>query len=252
MVRGIEIFREHFQDHTDKYVMIGGTACEIALSEAELEFRATKDIDIVLLIEVVDSDFSDVFWDFIRKGGYENKRRRTGGKQFYRFDKPDNEAYPYMLELFSRKPDVLTIPPGCDLTPIPIEDEASSLSAILLDKDYYDLIRGGNVVQQGLPTMPAEYLIPLKAKAFLDLSILKDSGKDIDSKKIKKHRNDVFRLYQVLSLDISIQLPKTIATDMRKFLELVADTPPALKDLGINSTIDEIMNNLKKIFKLES
>jgi len=46
MPKGIELFREKFANHTDKYVLIGGTACELAMQEADLEFRATKDLDI--------------------------------------------------------------------------------------------------------------------------------------------------------------------------------------------------------------
>ncbi len=54
MPKGIELFREKFAAHTDKYVLIGGTACELAMQEANLDFRATKDLDIVLTIETLD------------------------------------------------------------------------------------------------------------------------------------------------------------------------------------------------------
>lgn len=31
MVRGLEIFRQHFKDFTDNYIIIGGTACDIII-----------------------------------------------------------------------------------------------------------------------------------------------------------------------------------------------------------------------------
>ncbi len=34
MVRGIEKFREYFKDFPDNYVIIGGTACDIIISDA--------------------------------------------------------------------------------------------------------------------------------------------------------------------------------------------------------------------------
>jgi len=34
MSKGIELFREKFAAHTDRYVLIGGTACELALQAA--------------------------------------------------------------------------------------------------------------------------------------------------------------------------------------------------------------------------
>jgi hypothetical protein len=42
-VRGLHIFRENFAGHADQFVLIGGTAATLAMEEAGLEFRATKD-----------------------------------------------------------------------------------------------------------------------------------------------------------------------------------------------------------------
>jgi hypothetical protein len=30
MVRGLDLFRDYFKDYTDKYILIGGTACDLA------------------------------------------------------------------------------------------------------------------------------------------------------------------------------------------------------------------------------
>lgn len=57
MVNGLEIFRTWFQDYSDQYVLIGGTAAAIALESAGLEFRATKDLDIVLHVEALTPAF---------------------------------------------------------------------------------------------------------------------------------------------------------------------------------------------------
>jgi ABC-type hemin transport system ATPase subunit len=51
MVMGIESFKDKFKDYTDYYTIIGGTACDILLSESDLPFRATKDIDMILIME---------------------------------------------------------------------------------------------------------------------------------------------------------------------------------------------------------
>ena len=53
MVRGLDLFREHFAAVNDQYVLIGGTAATVAMGEVGLEFRATKDLDIVLHIEAL-------------------------------------------------------------------------------------------------------------------------------------------------------------------------------------------------------
>ena len=194
MVKGLEIFREHFRNFADRYVLIGGAACDIAMTAAGLAFRATKDLDIVLYVEALDAAFVQAFWEFVRAGGYEIQEKSTGEKRFYRFQKPRNPDYPFMLELFSRQPDVLQVPQGSHLTPLPLEEDISSLSAILLDNDYYDFIRTGRQEIDGLPMVGASRLIALKARAWLDLTERAERGEQIDSKTIKKHKNDVFRL----------------------------------------------------------
>jgi hypothetical protein len=47
-----------------------------------------------------------------------------------------------MLELFSRTPDALHLSDEAHLTPIPVDEGQSSLSAILLDDGYYGKDRG--------------------------------------------------------------------------------------------------------------
>ena len=49
MVVGIEKFREYFAAHEDQYAIIGGAACDLLFNAAGLDFRATKDIDILFL-----------------------------------------------------------------------------------------------------------------------------------------------------------------------------------------------------------
>ena len=41
------------------------------------------------------------------------------------------------------------------------------------------------------------YLIPFKAKAWMDLTDRRAAGEHVDSKNIKKHKNDVFRKKQI-------------------------------------------------------
>jgi len=31
MVKGLDLFRDHFRDFTDRYVLIGGTACDLVM-----------------------------------------------------------------------------------------------------------------------------------------------------------------------------------------------------------------------------
>lgn len=102
MVRGLDTFRNYFKDFKEQYVLIGGAACDILFANNEGQFRATRDLDMVLIVEALTTEFGERFWDFIVEGKYQNKTTNTGTPQFYRFDKPENELYPKMIELFAK------------------------------------------------------------------------------------------------------------------------------------------------------
>ena len=141
MVTGIDKFQKYFAGHEDHYAIIGGAACDLLFDEAGLDFRATKDIDMVLCVEVVDVVFGTAFKEFLDAGGYQARERSTGDKEFYRFHKPLDASFPFMIELFSRKPGTLDLPENAELTPIPVEEDIVSLSAILLDDGYYEALQ---------------------------------------------------------------------------------------------------------------
>ena len=174
MVKGLDRFREFLKGFEGQYVLIGGAACDILFASNEGQFRATRDLDMVLIVEALTSEFGEKFWEFIEAGKYRNKATNAGRPQFYRFDKPENDSYPKMIELFARTDFKLKEMNG--LTPIHIDDEVSSLSAILLDEDYYAALLSGMVVVNGLSVLRPEYLLLFKAKAFLDLSERKTKG----------------------------------------------------------------------------
>ena len=73
MVHGLEKFKAYFEDHTSQYVFIGKTACAVLMDELGASFRATKDMDRVLIIEALDASFGETFWQFIEDGGYDHR-----------------------------------------------------------------------------------------------------------------------------------------------------------------------------------
>jgi hypothetical protein len=75
MVRGYDKLKEYFRDYPDNFIIIGGTACDIIIDGAGFTPRATKDIDIILVIEALSSDFVKRFWQFINDGKYERKEK---------------------------------------------------------------------------------------------------------------------------------------------------------------------------------
>lgn len=184
MVKGFESFKNWFQGYENQYTIIGGTACDILMAEEGMDFRATKDIDLVLILEAMTRDFGGRFWEYIKEAQYQHCNKSTGEPQFYRFSNPKSKNYPTMIELFSKRVDAINLPADAVLTPLLIDEDISSLSAILLDDAYYSLLRSGNLQVDGVTVLGAEYLIPFKAKAWLDLSERKAKGEPIDLKQL--------------------------------------------------------------------
>jgi len=252
VVRGLDVFREHFAGHADQFVLIGGTAAMLAMQEAGLEFRATKDLDIVLHIEALSPTFGEVFWRFIEAGRYEIRQATDTGKPvFYRFQKPADERFPVMLELFCRAPEGINLAEGSHLTPIPIDEAAASLSAILLDDAYYEFILAGRKEVDGLPWVGEDWLIPLKASAWLDLGERQAKGELIDTKNIRNHANDVLRLSQLLAPDTRIPVAERITHDLNRFLDAIeADRSIDPKSLKINSSLVELAERIALAYEL--
>lgn len=251
MVRGLDSFKEWFQGYEEQYVIIGGTACDLLMSDSGLEFRATKDIDLVLIVEAIDADFARRFWEYIAAARYEHRNKSTGAPQFYRFTNPKSQEFPAMIELFTRRLDDIPLPEDAVLTPLPMDDNISSLSAILLNDDYYSLLKQGKVNVSGVTILDAPYLIPFKAKAWMDLSDRKATGVSVDSRNIRKHKNDAFRLTELLDSNQGPlpNLPDTIRSDMNEFIERMLPEAVDLKQLDIpGKTKSDILDQLRIVY----
>jgi len=194
------------------------------------------------------------FWKFVEAGGYEIRQASDTGKPiFYRFQKPADDGFPVMVELFARAPDGLQLAEGSQLTPIPLDEAVSSLSAILLDEDYYEFILAGRREVDGLPWVGEDRLIPLKAIAWLELNARKEQGAKVDTKDVRKHLNDVLRLSQLLAPATRIPLAQKIGDDMARFLAaLASDTSidPKILQIG-NVTVAALVARIAQAYELD-
>jgi hypothetical protein len=239
MVRGLDTFRKYFEAFPDNYIIIGGTACDIIIDAAGFTPRTTKDIDIILVVEALTSEFVKQFWSFIQDGNYEQREKSEDERKYYRFLKPENKDFPYQIEMFSKIPDLLDIEEDAHLTPIPVDDDLSSLSAILMNEDYYAYTIEHSTEEDGIHRANTEALICLKAKAFLDWTKRKADGEQVDDKQIKKHKGDVFRLSTLLAADDTFELPDSLKADLQTFANTVKNELPdkaMFKEMGLGTT----------------
>ena len=67
------------------------------MENEELPFRATKDVDIVLIVESITAEFGRQFWESMsKKQDMSILNKSTGNAQFYRFTSPKSKEYPYI------------------------------------------------------------------------------------------------------------------------------------------------------------
>ena len=143
------------------------------------------------------------------------------------------------------------LPESAILTPLPIDDDISSLSAILLNDEYYEFLLHGRVRIDGITILDAGYLIPFKAKAWIDLTDRKSAGENIDSKNIRKHKNDVFRLSALLGQNSRINVAMGIYKDIQTFLRAMQHESVDIKQLGLTRSKETILEMLQSTFILE-
>ncbi len=139
------------------------------------------------------------------------------------------------------------------ITPIPTDADLSSLSAILLDEDYYHYTIKHSIVEDDVHISRVESLIALKCKAYLEMRKRKEESGEGDEKHIRKHRNDVFRLVAAITYgDVVFELPDKLYRDISLFSEMVeTDLPDAnlIRDMGLRRiTPVDLLERLKVLF----
>ncbi len=230
MVVGLDKFKEAFADFKDNYVIIGGTACDIVLSDTDMRPRATDDIDMILVVEKMTKEYGDAFWQFIKDGEYKAGKREKDDKTptytLYRFT-TEKEGYPVQIELLSRHSDILGEPSGFHIEPIPLSEDLSSLSAIMMDDDNYELTVANSAEQGGVRIATPTTLICLKARAYLNLLNDRANGKHVNSKDIKKHKTDVLKLIATASIPEPVAVPQSVYDSVMEYAESIEKELPS-------------------------
>jgi hypothetical protein len=252
MVRpqGFDHFCNHLTGLEEHYVIIGGGAASILMDDEGLEFRATKDVDLVVLTR--SKELSQRIFLYVKDSGYNSKESTDKIPRYYRFKNPIKTECPQQIEIFSRNELGLELETHQHI--IPISDSTSEkLSAILLDDEYFDLIRNNTTSSEsGIPLISSLANICLKARAHRDLFDRKKAGDNfVDERDIHKHLKDIWRLAVTLTGSEILSLTGKPASDFRMAIEKL----DKLSDLQFRQVMEktpakrsDIMGALNKVF----
>lgn len=253
MVNGLNRWREYFSEDKDKYVLIGGAACNLLEEELEMNPRATKDLDLVLVVEALTPDFGIRLWNFIKDGNYESRTKGVNDHkhEYFRFMNPQDKSYPKQIELFARNTGILNLPEDAHIEPISVGEDLSSLSAILMDDDYYSFTIEHSQIIEEIHIASPEALICLKSKAYNEMLIRRDNGEQVDSRDIEKHKKDIFRLIAMLPQNAHFSLSAKLRQDIVLFIQRVGELPNQdfFKSSGLRGlNAIQLMDLLQKAF----
>ena len=244
MVVGLDIFRDFFRGFEDSYLIIGGSACDIIIEGGGFTPRATDDIDLILIVEAMNREFVKQFWDFVAAAKYTERQKDKKKRNSYRFRNPQSEGFPVQVELFCKTPGAIELYEDAHLTPIPVAEGLSNLSAILLDEDYYNYTIEHSTIDNNVHYANTEALICLKAFAYLDNKKRKEQGATIRTRDVVKHKNDVFRMVFMLKPDDRFPLTGKLKKDLQLFADTVKDDLPNPQIFNINGFGRQNMQSL--------
>ena len=246
MVSGLETFKRWFEGYSKRYVIIGGTACNLIFAQYGAPERATHDIDMVIVAEAFDRRFYERFVEFIRAGGYRHKNKAEK-YELYRFESPSDPLFPPKIELLSKRPENLA-EIETSLGRFQTVDAFGSLSAILLDDEYYDLLDHGIEEIDGLPVLSLEYLPVFKIHAWANLSDEKAAGNPVHSDEINKHRRDVLRLCAPFAPGSHVSLPQSVRSEIERFASERPWDDNMMRNLGLGANADEMTALIRSVY----
>ena len=151
---------------------------------------------------------------------------------------------------------VPNFPSDAHITPIPVGEGLYSLSAILLDDDYYSFTIEQSELVDGVHYATPYSLICLKAKAFLDMAKRRANGENVDNTDIEKHKKDVFRMAALIDSGSKVILPDKISFDIKEFIQQVSKELPGkelFKAIGSPELKAELLlEQIREVFVLDS
>lgn len=229
MVHGLKHFADRLAEFKEHYVLVGGVAGDMLMDAIGGEFRATKDLDIVVFMKP-DQNFLSALAIYIKDGEYENKEKSDGSPQFFRFNKPRKSEFPKQIELFSKKPEDLKLLEDQHIIPIQNIEAGAQFSGILLEDEYYDLIKSNAQDGESCKYITAVAQIPLKARAFNELRDRAARGMSVDERDIRKHRNDILLFSGALPNGGNFKLTGLPQTHLAEYIRVVSEME---SDVGI-------------------
>ncbi|MDD4330631.1 MAG: hypothetical protein PHD79_11840 [Aliarcobacter sp.] len=243
---GLSHFQEYCKEFDEQYVVVGGFATVMLLDEelGKGHGKATFDIDLVLLTNN-SVELSQRIKQYITDGKYDIQVGEKDRYKYYRFNNPKEENFAKEIELFASNENKLEIDDKQRILPIDPEEGLYSLSAIMLDPEYFKMIKNNVNKSTEAPCTNTQATIMLKMSAFYDLKKREDN-------KWKKHRRDILKLTLLLTGEEEIKLVGRMKEDFDSFIQHLKEEvdQKSIKSFadGLPIYKEQVIEILEKVF----
>lgn len=182
---------------------------------------------------------------YITEGKYDIQVGEKDQYKYYRFNNPKIENFAKEIELFASNENELELDEGQRILPIDPEEGLYSLSAIMLDPEYFEMIKS-NINKSGeAPCTNTQATIMLKMSAFYDLRSRED-------RKWRKHRRDILKLSLLLTGEEEIKLTGRMKEDFNSFIQHLEEEldQKSIKSFvdGLPIYKDQVIEVLERVF----
>lgn len=255
-MHGQDFLSNYLGDYAKDYVLIGGNACVLNFEKIKVEFRATADLDIVLIVDNENEKFYAHLCEYLVGNGYKGGlyRCKENDACAYRFtlNGVQKVERPKIIELFSKKPDYFDADKSekLHITPIETEEGISNLSAILLDDEVYNFVIKHKCKIDNISTVNLQCLFGLKSIAWHNNELLFTEGKVNKEITVYKHPADMVRIASVLEED-DYSYPKTIFESIQESRSKLGLAEVAAKIPQVAGSIEQTIEFIDEFVKLE-
>lgn len=243
-MNGQDFLSNYLGSFSNDYVLIGGNACILNFEKIKVEFRATADLDIVLIVENQNEKFYAHLCQYLIDNGYVGGlyKCKENNACAYRFTLKGEQRVdrPKIIELFSKKPDYFDAEKSDKLhiTPIETAEGISNLSAILLDDEVYSFVIKHKYKIDNVSTVNLQCLFGLKSIAWHNNEKLFAEGAVTKEITVYKHPADMVRIAAVI--------PETEYLYPKGIFESIQESKNKLKLPEVADKISEVADSIEQ------
>lgn len=109
----------------------------------------------------------------------------------------------------------------------------------------------GRRIVDGIGVLGAEYLIPFKMYAWINLVDRKRAGEHVNERDLKKHKYDVSRLLQIVTDGTKVETNGLVTESIQRFIDEIAaidESEVSLWQMGMPFDRDTGVRLLKNIY----